>query len=203
MIDAMCSECVYFGSSLFSRRPGWRCGRDIKNQLEHDPTDQACGKFRRNGGLFLDGTTVPVLVVHKEGNSYDVEPVAECWRGKTIKVGIDMLVASDNYHVGVEEVDSIIRWETAVRQTEIVLSKKLASIEMVNIPIKTVRSVSECLVETVEDIFTLGFSISDIYDIVESANSKEIATMMLNPVAFLKESTIKDLVGKNSKGEDR
>lgn len=158
MIDAMCAECRFLSSSIFGPRPGWKCARDPGEDREHDPTDQACGSFRRDrGASILVRQEIPVPVrptgaVNWEKpkgrmETVEVVPQAPYWEGRTVWLRPDQLIWDDNTPVGAEELDSICRFEAEVAAAMSALARSGERMAP-----KVVRAVAEGLVEAVRDL---------------------------------------------------
>jgi hypothetical protein len=138
MIDAMCHDCRFFFGSLL----GWKCSKGTQG-IEHDPTDQACGKFRRKVIMPFVRQEIPIQVrltgrvsrwspqMDAEGNgaggisSVEAEPQAPCYHTRTVWISVDRLMWGggawlgewDGESVQQEELEQICRYETDVRET--------------------------------------------------------------------------------------
>jgi len=158
MIDAMCAECRFFSSIILGSRPGWKCAKDMREGIEHDPTDQACDSFeRKRGSTMLVRQEIPIPVKptgridwqKPKGPIMTVEvfPQAPYWDGRTVWLRPDQLIWEDNSPISREELDAICLFE---RDVAAVMAALAMSGE--RIPLKVIRAASEGIVDAVRDM---------------------------------------------------
>lgn len=165
MIDAMCSECRYFGCRIFHPNPGWTCGKD--NEREHDPTNQACTQFRRRReALMLVAQDIPVAVhptgrvkQDADGRIVDVEvaPKAAHWDGFVAWIPPHKLIWANtpsdivsrlpDVPVSHEELNQVCRFEAAVADVSVAL---ICSSEKMGLT--QARAAAEGIVEAVNSL---------------------------------------------------